>query len=133
MKKKTLRIVAVLITVVLMTSMLSGCVVWRAERRGQAELAEARYAKQVIEIVAEQELIAETFRAEAEVVRAQGIAEAMEIISAQLTPEYLKHFWIRTLANHDGVVYVSIEGGYPVLLTAMMNEMFEEIDGDIED
>ena len=126
MKKKSLRIIAILIVAIIMTSMLSGCVVWHAERRGRAELAEARYAKQVIEIVAEQELIAETFRAEAEVVRAQGIAEAMEIINAQLTPEYLKHFWIRTLANHDGVVYVSIEGGFPVLLTAMMNEGDDE-------
>jgi phosphoribosylcarboxyaminoimidazole (NCAIR) mutase len=112
----------------MMTSLLSGCQVWRAERRGQAELAEARYSKQVIEIIAEQELIAETFRAEAEVVRAQGIAEAMEIISAQLTPEYLKHFWIRTIAGHDGVIYVSIEGGYPVLLTAMMEEALSGAD-----
>jgi hypothetical protein len=107
----------------MITGLLSGCgVIWRAERQGRAELARATYAKQVIEIEAQQQLLAETYRAEAEIIRANGIAEAMEIINAELTPEYLKHFWIRTLAAHDNVIYVSIEGGYPTLLSAMMKE-----------
>ena len=116
---KTTRALATLLAAAMAAGSLSGCAVWRAERAGRAELARATYAKQVIEIEAQQQLVAETFRAEAEVVRANGIAEAMEIISAELTPEYLKHFWIRTLANHEGVIYVSIEGGYPALLAAM--------------
>jgi len=107
------RMVGVILVVATMVALLSGCRVWTAERQGQAELARARYAKQVIEVEAEQRLIAETFFAEAEVVRAKGIAEAMEIINAELTPEYLKHFWIRTLAEHDNVIYVSIESGFP--------------------
>lgn len=112
MKKKITKIIGILLITTIAFPTLVGCV-YAAEVRGRAALAEASYSKQVIEIEAEQQLIAETFRAEAEVVRAKGIAEAMEIINAQLTDEYLKHFWIRTLAEHDGVIYVSIESGFP--------------------
>jgi len=110
--------VALVLAIIITLSAMSGCgVIWREERQGQAALARARYELQVIEIQAQQRLIAESYNAEAEIIRAKGIAEAMEIINAELTAEYLKHFWIRTLAEHDNVIYVSIESGFPAFFS----------------
>ena len=125
MKRKFTLLTVLTLTAAMALSM-TGCAVYWAEREGKAELARARYAKQIIEIEAEQRMIAETFHAEAEVIRANGIAESMAIINQAITPEYLKHFWIRTLANHHNVIYVSIESGFPVYLNQLNPQINSE-------
>ena len=89
--------------------------VWRREMAGRAALAEAEFQRQIIVVEAEALLEAERFNAEAEVIRAQGIAEAMYIINLELNSLYLHHFWIRTMAENANMVYVATEGGFPVL------------------
>ena len=114
--RKFIKFAVIAAVLVFAISTLTGCVVWNAERRGRAALAQARYQMQVIEVEAQQRMVAETYNAEAEIIRAHGIAEAMRIIKSEITLEYLKHFWIRTLAEHDGVIYISLESGFPVML-----------------
>jgi len=75
--------------------------------RGRAAVARAEYELQIIELEAQARLRAEILNAEAEIVRAEGIREAMYIISEGLCELYLYHFWIRTMAEHAniGIIY----------------------------
>ena len=89
--------------------------VWRQGMRGQALMRQAEYEKQIITIEAQATLEAERLNAEAEVVRAKGMAEAMEIESGMLSEMYLHYLWIRTMAEHGDVVYVATEAGLPII------------------
>lgn len=63
------------------------------------------------------QIIQERARQQAE--EAKGIAEAQQIITQGLTPEYLTFFYIQQLSEMpDGsVVYVPTEGGIPLIRT----------------
>jgi regulator of protease activity HflC (stomatin/prohibitin superfamily) len=72
----------------------------------------------------EQQVAAERFqteiiqeRAQQKVEEAKGIAEAQQIISEGLTPEYLTFYYIEQLAKlpSGSVVYVPTEGGMPLM------------------
>ena len=89
--------------------------VWRQGMRGQALLRQAEYEKQIITIEAQAILEAERLNAEAEVVRAKGMAEAMEIESGMLSELYLHYLWIRTMVEHGNVIYVATEAGLPII------------------
>jgi regulator of protease activity HflC (stomatin/prohibitin superfamily) len=68
--------------------MMWGCStynVWNQEMKGKSELARAEQNKQIMFIEAQAMLEAEHFNAEAEIVRARGMAEAMEIEGGTLT------------------------------------------------
>jgi hypothetical protein len=57
-------------------------------------------------------------RAEAEVERARGVAQANKIIGDSLKDNegYLRYLWIDSLAHtQDKVIYVPTEAGLPVL------------------
>lgn len=66
---------------------------------------------------AEAEILRATAHAEAEVIRAQGVADAMYIVNDAITPMYLHHFWIRTMAEHGNTVYIATEAGLPIFST----------------
>ncbi len=92
--------------------------VWNAETRGRAALAEAQQNRQIA--VAEALALKESakLRADAEVIRAQGVARANEIVANGLGgPEgYLRWQYIQTLENSQNqIIYVPTEGGLPVL------------------
>ena len=89
--------------------------VWSMEMSGRAELAEAEYNKQIIVIEAEARLEAERLNAEAEVERAQGAAEAMEVVEDSLSDMYILYLWVRLMANNENVIYIPTEGALPIL------------------
>ena len=89
--------------------------VWSMEMSGRAELAEAEYNKQIIVIEAEARLEAERLNAQAEVERAQGAAEAMEIVEDSLTEIYILYLWVRLMAENENVIYIPTEGALPIL------------------
>lgn len=54
--------------------------------------------------------------ADAEVIRAEGIAEANRIIASSITPEYVDYLFVRALETTDNqVIYVATEAGLPIL------------------
>jgi len=89
--------------------------VWSMEMSGRAELAEAEYNKQIIVIEAEARLEAERLNAEAEVERAKGAAEAMEIVEHTLTEMYILYLWVRLMTENENVIYIPTEGALPIL------------------
>jgi len=90
--------------------------VYSRELNGKAQLKEAEWNRQIA--VQEAEALKESaaLKADAEVIRAKGIAEANEIIAGSLTDNYIKYKFVEGL--NDGnteVIYVPTEANLPIL------------------
>jgi regulator of protease activity HflC (stomatin/prohibitin superfamily) len=93
--------------------------VYTKELKGKAQLREAEWSRQIAVEEAKALKESATLRAEAEVERAKGVAQANAIISDSLkgNEEYLRYLWIDQLANGQAgqVIYVPTEAGLPIL------------------
>ena len=90
--------------------------VWNKQLKGEAQLKESEYSKKVLIEEAKAKLEAEKLNAEAEVERAKGMSEAMEIENGKLTDTYIKYLWVRGMTgNEANIIYIPTEAGLPVL------------------
>lgn len=114
------------ISVLIIGSGVSGCMygwprynVYEQTLTGEAELARANQNRQIR--VTEAQALKESaqFQAEAEVIRAQGVAKANAIIANGLGgPEgYLRYLYIDMLRDqhNSSIIYVPTEAGLPIL------------------
>lgn len=90
--------------------------VYSRELNGKAQLKEAEWNKKIA--VEEAAALKESAKliAEAEVIRAQGIADANKIIAGSISEEYIKYKFVEGL--NDGnteVIYVPTEANLPIL------------------
>lgn len=113
-------ILALIVVALLITLSLAGCPtynVWKAEMKGKAELSEAEYSKQVQIEEAKANLEAEDLNAQAEVIRAQGVADAIDIEGGKITDSYIKYLWVKNLSlSQSQIIYIPTEsGGLPAL------------------
>lgn len=82
----------------------------------QAVIAEQRAKSEAAEFAAKSAVTQAQAKADAEVIRAKGLAEAQEIISSTLTEEYLRYLYIDAVAGADGqIIYIPTEAGLPIL------------------
>lgn len=101
--------------------------VWQQSLAGKAELQKAEYTRQVAVLEAQAKKDSAQQLADAEIIRAQGVAKANQIIGNSLKDnrEYLQYLYITGLeegANKGNVtIYVPTEGGMPVP-TLQMNK-----------
>jgi len=110
---------------ILCSFVLSGCDmyppyrVYSQKMDGEAELAKANYSKQVQiqDALAKKE--SARALADAEVIRAAGVAKANAIIGESLKDNeaYLRYLWINNMASEQNktVVYVPTEANLPIL------------------
>lgn len=118
--QRAARLLAVVLLVVIPVSSY-GCPqyrVWERGLAGQAALAEAEQSRQIA--IEEAKAVKESaqYKADAEIIRAKGVAEANKIISEGLGgPEgYLRYLWIDSLTQRAGdTIYVPTEAGLPIL------------------
>ena len=89
--------------------------VWSREMRGQAELKQAEWNRQILVREAEAMLEAEKLNAQAEIERAKGMAAAMEIENGMLTETYIKYLWVRGMTGNENIVYIPTEASLPIL------------------
>lgn len=92
--------------------------VWEQGLTGQAELARAEQNRKIAVQEAEAKKDSATSLAEAEVIRAKGVAQANKIIGDSLkdNESYLRYLWIQQLSdNKQNVIYVPTEAGLPIL------------------
>ena len=92
--------------------------VWQQRLAGQAELARAEQNRRIAIQEAEAKKESARALAEAEVIRAEGVAKANRIIGESLrgNESYLRYLWIQTLNdNPQSVIYVPTEAGLPIL------------------
>ena len=101
--------------------------VWSQSLAGKAELQKAEYTRQVAVLEAQAKMDSAQKLAEAEVIRAGGVAKANQIIGDSLKDnrEYLQYLYITGLeeGSQKGnvTIYVPTEGGMPVP-TLQMNK-----------
>jgi len=101
--------------------------VWAQSLQGKAELQKAEYTRQVAVLEAQAKKDSAQQLADAEVIRATGVAKANQIIGNSLKDnrEYLQYLYITGLeegsAKGNVTIYVPTEGGMPVP-TLQMNK-----------
>ncbi|MDA3780889.1 MAG: hypothetical protein PF487_11830 [Bacteroidales bacterium] len=90
--------------------------VYSLELNGKAQLKEAQWNRQIAVQEAQALKESASLKADAEVIRASGIAEANRIIAGSLTDEYIRYKFVEGL--NDGnteVIYVPTEANLPIL------------------
>jgi len=101
--------------------------VWQQSLAGKAELQKAEYTRQVAVLEARAKKDSAQQLADAEIIRATGVAKANQIIGDSLKDnrEYLQYLYITGLEdgskNGNVTIYVPTEGGMPVP-TLQMNK-----------
>jgi hypothetical protein len=96
---------------------------------GEASLARAEQDRQILIQEAKAKKESAVLLAEAEVLRAKGVAEANKIIAEGLGgPEgYLRYIWIQALSENDSdVIYIPTEAGMPILEAGRLNKLEPE-------
>lgn len=90
--------------------------VWAARQAGKATLAHADFERQTQVVNAQANLEAQKYNAEAEVVRANGVAQANNAIKDSITEMYVKYLWVSTLdKTNNQIIYVPLGAdGLPV-------------------
>jgi hypothetical protein len=104
--------------IVLITYGLNHYWLWSAHMTGQQELARAEGNRQIAILEANAKRDSAKALADAEIIRAEGLAQANKIIGASLqeNESYLKYLWIQSLDKTDNkVIYVPTESNLPIL------------------
>lgn len=98
--------------------------VWQSEMSGKAEFAKAEQNRRIKIEEAKANLEAEKLNAQAEVERAKGAAQAIQIENGSITPTYIQYLWVRQQSNLNDktVIYVPTEGGLPILEAGRLGE-----------
>lgn len=92
--------------------------VWASQKEGEAELARAESNRQIKTLEAKASMDSSKYLADAEIIRARGVAEANKIIgdSLQGNEGYLRYLWIQGLqTNQMQVVYIPTEANLPIM------------------
>ncbi len=92
--------------------------VWQQEMTGKAEFSRAEQNRKIKVEEAKAEKESASFRAEAEIIRAEGVAKANQIIGGSLkdNKDYLTYLWIQALYDEsNSVIYVPTEANLPIL------------------
>jgi regulator of protease activity HflC (stomatin/prohibitin superfamily) len=118
-----LTIIIVSIIVIVIGLLMYGCPkynVWSQGLKGQAELRRAEQNRKIAVQEAEAKKDSAKALAEAEIIRAGGVAEANKIIGNSLKNNegYLRYLYIQGLSepgNAGNVIYIPTEAGLPIL------------------
>lgn len=121
--KTTLKVCTVIFIVIvgvtgLLMTILPRYGVWQRALKGKSRLREAEWSKQIAVEKAKALLDASSLKAQAEVERAKGVAQANQIIGKSLKDNegYLRYLWIQGLQDGSSeVIYIPTEAGLPIL------------------
>ena len=97
--------------------------VWRtkvaiesAQNLGKAEMARAEQNRMIQIEEAKANLESQKLNSLAEIERAKGMAQAIEIENGKLTTKYIQYLWVRNIDKMDGdKIYIATEAGLPIL------------------
>lgn len=95
--------------------------VWQQNKEGEAELAKAEQNQQIAVQEAKAKEESAKSLANAEVIRADGVAKANQIIGGSLenNSAYIHWLWIEALKeSKDQIIYVPTEAGIPITESA---------------
>lgn len=89
--------------------------VYKQQKEGEALLAHAQSSREVAVAEAKAKMESATLLAQADTIRAHGIARSNKIIGQSLTAAYLHWFWIDNIDKSNNVIYVPTEANMPVM------------------
>jgi hypothetical protein len=88
----------------------------KAQNYGKAAMAEAEENRKIAIEEGKADLEVQKLKSQAEVIRATGMAEAIEIENGKLTAMYIHYLWVRNIDKMDGEkIYIPTEAGLPIL------------------
>lgn len=89
---------------------------YKANTEKQAVIKEQEAQSVAAEFRARSEVTQAQAKADAEVIRAEGLAKAQDIIASTLTEDYIRYLYIQAIeGNPNQIIYVPTEGGLPIL------------------
>jgi regulator of protease activity HflC (stomatin/prohibitin superfamily) len=100
--------------------------VWQQGLEGEAELKRAEQNRKIAVQEAEAKKEAAKSLADAEIIRAEGVAKANAIIGNSLkgNEDYLRYLWIDNLEkNPNAVIYIPTEAGLPILESQRLSKL----------
>lgn len=129
MKNSQITLIAVGL-IFLATLFLVGCPyysIFVAQKDGQAQLAHATYSKEVAVATAKAKMESATYEAQADTVRAHGVARSNAIIGESLrnNQAYLYWLWIDHIEKAN-VIYIPTESNMPILEAGKRNVVQSE-------
>jgi len=89
--------------------------VYSQKKEGEALLAHAQSSREVAVAEAKAKMESATLLAQADTIRAHGIARSNQIIGQSLTDAYLHWFWIDNIDKSNNVIYVPTEANLPIM------------------
>jgi hypothetical protein len=121
-------IFGIIILILLVVGLIAGAMfilpqygVWQQGMAGKAKLSEAEYSRQIKVLEAKAELDSEKLNAEAEVVRAGGVAKSNAIVRSSINEMYIRYLWVKTLDGaQKEIIYIPTEAGLPVTEAARL-------------
>lgn len=96
--------------------------VYKQRKEGEAMLAHAQSSREVAVAEAKAKMESATLLAQADTIRAHGIARSNQIIGASLTDAYLHWFWIDNIDKSNNVIYVPTEANMPIMEANRFNQ-----------
>lgn len=120
---KWITLLAILLLFVIVGAMI-GCPVYNVyqqRKEGEANLAHAQSSKEVAVAEAKAKKESASYLADADTIRAIGIARSNRIIGSSITKEYLEWFWIDNIDKTNHVFYVPTERNLPILAPVPAN------------
>lgn len=111
------RITGIVVSVVI--SLMIGCPtynVYSSRMEGEALLAHAQSSKEVVVAEARAKMESASLLAQADTIRAHGVAASNRIIGASLknNPEYLQWLWIDQIEKAN-TIYIPTEANLPIM------------------
>lgn len=121
-------IIFIVVIIVVLSVVMLKYRIYKQDMQGQANLRQQEWEKKILiedanaknesaTLQAQALIKQETAKAEAEIIRAKGVAEANTIIAGSLkgNESYLRYLWIDKLSDNQNVIYVPTEAGLPIL------------------
>lgn len=138
-KERAFFVKAAIAVILVVVVSVGGCMgvrpaytVYTQRMEGEAELAKANFSKQVQIQDALGKKESAAYLAEAEVIRARGVAQANTIVGDSLknNEAYLRYLWINKLSDSESkggqVIYVPTEAGLPILEAGRLHEQSKQ-------
>lgn len=97
--------------------------VYEQTKEGEAILANAQSSRDVAICEAKAKMESSSLLAQADTIRAHGIARSNQIIGSSLTDAYLHWFWIDNIDKSNNVIYVPTESNMPILEANRFNNI----------
>ncbi len=112
----TKAVLVVLITIAVFMFSIPQYGVYSARKEGEAILAHAQSSREVAVAEAKAKMESSSLLAQADTIRARGVAASNRIIGASLknNPEYLQWLWIDQIEKAN-VIYIPTEANLPIM------------------